>query len=481
MKAGARAARSVAAMSTAISPAALAELRFRLRGDLHEPGSPGYESACELFNAMIDIRPRLVARCATPADVVAALAFARDHDLPVSVRAGGHAVTGRALVEDGLVLDVRPMDDIVVDPRARRVRVGGGATWAAVDRATTAHGLATTGGRVSTTGVAGLTMGGGSGWLERKHGLACDNLLAVELVTADGRIVRADADENPDLLWALRGGGGNFGVVTALELALHPIPEQVVAGLAILPASRAREALECYRDVTERAPEELSLAFAAMPAPDDDEIPEHLRGEHCVFIIGMHAGSIADGEAAIAPIRALEPDLDAFAPTAYADFQCSIDDPPGSRNYWTAESVQALDAEVVDILGGQIERMPAGEGRAPQIFMAHWGGAVARATAEDSPLAARDSGYVVHPLLMWTDPADDEAMMAYGRGIRAALREHATGEAYANFLGDEGEDRVRAGYAPGAYERLAAIKAQWDPEDRFRANGHVRPAAAAVA
>ncbi len=467
--------------TASITDAAVAELRLRLRGDLHEPGSPGHADACELFNAAIDVRPRLVARCTTPADVVAALAFARDHDLPVSVRAGGHAVTGRALVEDGLVLDVRPMDAVVVDPAARRVRVGGGATWAAVDRATTAHGLATTGGRVSTTGVAGLTLGGGSGWLERLHGLACDNLLAAELVTADGRLVRADADEHPELLWALRGGGGTFGVVTALELALHPIPDEVVAGLAIWPAARAREVLERYRDVTERAPDALSLAFAAMPAPDEDGIPDHLRGRPAVFVVGLHAGPLAAGEAAIAPIRALQPDVDAFAPTRYADFQCSIDDPPGARNYWTAESVAALDDAIIDVLVDQIERAPRGDGVAPQLFMAHWGGAVARATPADSPLAARDSGYVVHPLLMWTDPADDERLIAYGRGVRAALRAHATGEAYANFLGDEGEARVRAGYAPGAYERLAEIKARWDPEDRFRATGHVRPAPAAAA
>jgi FAD/FMN-containing dehydrogenase len=318
------------------------ELRFRLHGGLHEPGDTYYEDSRTLFNTMINRRPRYVAECLAADDVVAALAFARGHDLPVAVRGGGHSVAGLSLCDDGLVLDVRGMADIDVDPGRRIARVGGGARWADLDRATQAHGLATTGGRVSTTGVAGLTLGGGSGWLERKHGLACDNLLAAELVCWDGRIVRASAEENPELLWAMRGGGGSFGVVTALELALYPLGPEVFGGVALFAAPRAHQVLRTFRDVMHHAPDELSLACAFITAPEEDDVPTELRGRPAIAIIGMWAGAVADGERALAPIRALGPAGDFFGPTGYADFQCSVDDPPGYRNYWTAENVVDL-------------------------------------------------------------------------------------------------------------------------------------------
>ena len=323
---------------------ALYQLRHALRGHVYDPGEPEYEDACTLFNGMIEKRPRHVARCSHPHQVSAALAFARARDLRVAVRAGGHSVAGLSLVDDGLVIDVRGMSEIVVDAERRIARVGGGATWAAVDRATQEHGLAAVGGRVSSTGVAGLTLGGGSGWLERKHGLACDNVLAVELVTASGELVRATADEHPDLFWALRGGGGNFGVVTAIEFALHPVGPEVLGGLVLHPADRARELLGLFRDVMIDAPDEVSLAFVFLTAPDEEDIPAELRGKPAVAIVGMHAGALADAEAALAPIREYGPPaLDAFGPTAYADFQCSIDDPPGYRNWWTAEYLEDMD------------------------------------------------------------------------------------------------------------------------------------------
>src|SRR5919202_1780527 len=269
---------------------------------------------------MIDRRPGLVAECLAADDVVPALAFARAHHLPVAVRAGGHSVAGLSLCDDGVVLDLRGMADIAIDPARRVARIGGGAIWAAVDGATQTHGLATTGGRVSTTGVAGLTLGGGSGWLERAHGLACDNLLAAELVTWDGRIVRATEGENAGLLWALRGGGGSFGVVTALELALHPLGPEVWGGLALFDAVRAHEVLRTFRDTMNAAPDPLSLACAFITAPDDDpDVPAELRGRPAVAIVGMWAGEVADGERALAPIRALGPDADFFATTPYAD------------------------------------------------------------------------------------------------------------------------------------------------------------------
>jgi FAD binding domain-containing protein/berberine-like enzyme len=454
---------------------ATAELRLRLGGDLFEPGSEGYADACLLFNSMVERRPRLVARCSAPDDVVAALAFARDRDMRVTVRAGGHSVSGASLCDGGLVLDVRGMADVEVDPERRIARVGGGATWAAVDRATQEHGLATTGGRVSSTGVVGLTAGGGSGWLEREHGLACDSLVAVELVTADGRLVRASADERPELLWAHRGGGANFGVVTALELTLHPVGPEVLAGLILHPAARGRELLALYRDTMREAADGLSLAAIYLTGPDEPEIPEELRGRPAIAIAGMYAGPIEEGEAALRAIRAFgPPSADFFEPTAYADFQCSLDDPPGYRNYWTVEHLDDLPAEAIDAIHERSLRMPAGPA---QLFIAAWGGAVARGASE-SAIAGRDARFVVHPLFLWEDPADDDTLIELGRGYRDVLAPWATGAAYSNFLGDEGSERARAAFASGAYDRLAEIKAEWDPGDVFRATGHVPPAAA---
>jgi FAD/FMN-containing dehydrogenase len=459
------------------SPTSVDDLRFRLAGGLYEPGDAEYEDACTLFNSMIEKRPRLVARCAAPDDVVAALALAREHGLDVAVRAGGHSVTGKSLCDGGVVLDVRGMSDVVVDARRRVARVGGGATWAAVDRATQAYGLATTGGRVSSTGVAGLTLGGGSGWLERTHGLACDNLIAADLVTADGQLVRASASENADLLWALRGGGGNFGVVTSFEFRLHPVGPEVFGGLVMHPAERGPELMRRWRDVMRDAPEELSLAFAYFTAPDDDpDIPPQLRGRLTALVAGMYAGSLADGEKALRPILELDAPLDAFGPVQYADFQCSLDDPPGQRNYWTAEQLPELPDHVVDLIHARAMTMP---GSAPQIFCVAWGGAVARVGSETSPLAGRDTRIVVHPLMLWDDPADDERVMAWGRDFRDAMRAHATGGAYLNFTGDSGQARVRAQFGEASYRRLAEIKAKWDPDNVFRAVANVPPVPAA--
>jgi FAD/FMN-containing dehydrogenase len=454
----------------------VAELRFRLLGGVHEPGDAFYEDSCTLFNTMIDRRPRLVAECVVVEDVPAALAFARDHRLPIAVRAGGHSVAGLSLCDDGVVLDVRGMADIEVDADRSVVRVGGGAVWADVDRATQLHGLATTGGRVSTTGVAGLTLGGGSGWLERKHGLACDNLLAAELVTWDGQIVRASEDENPEQLWALRGGGGSFGVVTALELALHPLGPEIWAGVALFDAARAHEVLRTFRDTMNDAPEPLSLACAFITAPDDDdEVPAQLRGRPAVAILGMWAGDPAGGERALAPIRALGPDADFFGLTDYADFQRSVDDPPGYRNYWTAENVVDLPDAASDALARRATELPAGPS---QLFIVAWGGAVRRFGAGHSPLAGREARFIVHPLLLWEDPAHDERNRMLARAFRDDMRRWSTGATYPNFLGDEGAVRMSAAFGASA-QRLAAVKSRWDPYSLFRTHQTIGAADAA--
>jgi FAD/FMN-containing dehydrogenase len=442
--------------------------------NLYEHGTPEYADTTTLNNAMIERRPAAVARCASPADVVEAIAYARRNGLPLAVRAGGHSVAGLSLVDDGLVIDVRGMANVKVDPERRVARVGAGATWSQFDRATQPYGLATTGGRVSTTGVAGLTLGGGSGWLERKHGLACDNLLAVELVTAEGEQVRASASEHPDLFWALRGGGGNFGVVTAFEFALHPVGHEVFAGLALYPAARGRELMKLYRDVMNDAAEGLSLALLYLRAPAEEEIPAHLHGELVVAIAGMYAGPLDEGEEALREIRegAL---VDFFGPMPYADFQCMIDDPPGYRNYWTSEHLVDLPDAAIEAIATRSEAMPAGMS---QLFMVSWGGAVTR---HESPLSARDARFVVHPFGMWEDPAGDAANIEWARGFRDDLAAYSTGAVYLNFVGEEGEARLRAGYGPGSYERLAQVKAAWDPGNVFRAGGHVPPALAEAA
>ena len=438
---------------------------------LHEPGSPAYEDACVLFNAMIATRPRYVARCGSPDDVAEALAFARGRGLDVSVRAGGHAVSGRALCE-GVVLDVRGLDGVEVDPVRRVARVGGGATWAHVDRATQEHGLATTGGRVSTTGVAGLTLGGGSGWLERKHGLACDNLLAAELVTAGGERVRASATENPELLWALRGGGGNFGVVTALELTLHPIGPEVLAGLVVYPEARAAELLRAYRDLMRDAPDELSLAYVHLTIPEDPDFAPEWHGRAAVAVAGMWAGDPAGGEPVLAGIRALgDPVADLFGAMPYADFQCALDDPPGYRNYWTAEQADDLPDELIDAIAEHCRSRPAGPS---QLFLVGWGGAVARIGREHSPLADRGARFVVHPLALWEDAADDARAIAWARGFRQLMAPYRTGGAYLNFLGDEGGERVREAFGAD-HSRLARVKARFDPGNVFRGNHNVAP------
>jgi FAD/FMN-containing dehydrogenase len=446
---------------------AIDDLRARLGGRLYEPGEPEYLETCTLFNTMVDRRPRLVAQCSSVDDVIGALAFAREQGAEVAVRAGGHSVTGRSLCDGGLVIDVRGLHEVTIDPTRRIARVGGGATWADVDRAGERHGLFTTGGRVSTTGVAGLTMGGGSGWLERLHGLACDNLVTAELVTAGGTLVRTSAVENPELLWALRGGGANFGIVTALELRLHPLPRRVLAGFVLHPAARGRELLRLFRDVMIDAPDELGLAFAYITAPADPSVPEALHGRPAVVIAGMYAGPISAGERALEGVRAFGPPAaDFFEPTAYADFQCSLDDPPGYRNYWTAESIADLTDDAIDVIARRSEQIPASPS---QLFIVPWGGQVARVAADSSPLAGRHAAFIIHPLLLWDDPADDERMLALGRAYRHDLRPFSTGDTYLNFVGDEGADRVRAGFGPN-YDRLVRVKQTWDPDNVFRGN-----------
>ncbi|MGH9014046.1 MAG: FAD-binding oxidoreductase [Acidimicrobiia bacterium] len=441
--------------------------------ELIRNGDVGYDEARTVFNAMIDKRPAVIAQCGTAADVVQALEHAREQGYDVAVRAGGHSVGGMSLNDDGLVVDVRPMKDISVDPAARRVQVGAGVTWSEFDSATQEHGLATTGGRVSTTGVAGLTLGGGSGWLERKYGLTCDNLVSVDLVTADGREVTASETEHPELFWALHGGGGNFGVATAFEFQLHPVGPTVYAGLMAWPGDTGREVCRLYRDLAYDAPDEFGSGLVFLTGPPEEFIPEHLQGTTLVAVAMLWAGSVDDGEDAAKPYRDLRPEVDLVGPMPYAEFQCMIDDPPGLHNYWSADYHEEFPNDALEVFMkyGFERKSP----HAQQILLP-WGGAVAQVGEDATPLTQRSVPWITHPFALWEDPADTEENIAWARGFRRDIARYATGGIYLNFIGDEGEDRVRAAFGDAKYDRLTAIKAEWDPQNVFRGNQNIKPA-----
>jgi FAD/FMN-containing dehydrogenase len=443
--------------------------------DIIRPGDERYDGARVVFNAGIDRRPAVIAQCATPADVAEALRMARDGGLAVAVRAGGHSVAGFSVNDGGLVVDVRPMKDIRVDPEAGTVTVGAGATWGEFDRATQEFGLATTGGRVSTTGVAGLTLGGGSGWLERSYGLTCDSLRSVDLVTADGVEVTASATEEPELFWALHGGGGNFGVATSFTFDLHPLGPEVLAGLLIWPGSVGRDVALAYRDIAEAAPEALGSALVFLTAPPEPFVPEHLQGTTVAAVALMWAGEVEEGVAGVQGLRDMQPEVDLVGPMPYADFQCMIDDPPGFHQYWSADYCDSMPDEAVDVFVKYGSDRPS---PLTQQLMVPWGGAVTRVPDDATPLSHRDVPWITHPFATWDGAEATAENVDWARGFRRDIERYTNGGVYLNFIGSEGQDRIRAAYGPEKYARLAGIKASFDPENVFRGNQNIQPAAA---
>ncbi|MGW8885478.1 FAD-binding oxidoreductase [Streptomyces sp. NPDC055749] len=450
----------------------LTGLREELAGDALTPADTGYDEARTVFNGMIDRRPSVIAQCESPADVAHALRFAQAHGLEIAVRGGGHGVAGTALSEGGLVVDLRRMNEVTVDPASRAVRVGGGATMSDLDRATQPYGLATTGGRASTTGVGGFTLGGGSGWLERKFGLACDNLLSVELVTADGETVHASVDENPELFWALHGGGGNFGVATALTLELHELPAMSFVLLLHRP-EEGRPVVETFRDVMGSAPDEAGGGCLYFTAPPEDFVPERLVGTPVCATLLTFAGTEERARAVAAPLLALGHEAELIAELPYADLQCMLDDPPGMRNYWSAEYLDSLPDEAVEVFCARADDMPMPS--ATQHVLFPMGGAVSRNT-DGYPLPWRSAPWAVHPFGVWESPSDDARAKQWVRDVRADMRPWSGGAVYLNFIGNEGSSRVVEGVGAENYARLSAVKARYDPGNVFRLNHNIQPA-----
>ncbi len=451
---------------------AVERFQDRFQGQIIWPGAAEYDEARSIFNAMIDRRPALIAQCRNTRDVVEAIRFARDSGLEIAVRGGGHGVAGKALSEGGLVIDLRHMNAVAVDPARRTAVVGGGATMSHLDRATGAHGLATTGGRVSTTGVGGFTLGGGGGWLDRKFGLACDNLVSAEIVTADGRVITASETEHPDLFWALHGGGGNFGVATSLTLRLYPL-EFVTAALLLWPAEEGPRVLRAYRDFIAEASDDVGGGVLYLTGPEEDFVPEGLVGRLALAMLLVYAGPEEAGRKAVAPMLALGHTGEMIAEMPYAEMQCMLDDPPGYRNYWSAEYLGALPDPAIEAFCAAADDLIVPS--ASQHVLFPGGGKVARETA-DWPVPWRHAPWCVHPFGLWSDPADDARGIAWVRGLRQAMQPWASGVTYLNFIGDEGEDRIVAGLGRDNYRRLARVKRDYDPENVFHLNHNIRPA-----
>lgn len=449
----------------------LAGLHAGFAGQVLTEGTPDYDEARVMFNAMVDKRPAVFAQCDNAADVAAAIRYARSHGLEIAVRGGGHGVAGTGITEGGLVIDLRRMSTVTVDVAARTARVAGGATMSHLDRACQPHGLATTGGRVSTTGVGGFTLGGGTGWLDRKFGLACDNLLAVELVTASGDLVVADEDRHPDLFWALHGGGGNFGVATSLTFRLHELAA-VTAAVLLWEAPAGIEVLKAYRDLIESAPDDVGGAAIFLTGPEEEFVPQHLVGELALMVLVTYTGPAAEVPDVIAPLVALQPASQMTMELPYAELQCMLDDPPGLRNYWSAEHLASFPDQAVEAFTGAADQMIVPSASQHVLFPA--GGAAGRSTA-DYPIPWRTAPWVAHPFAMWTDPADDDRAKGWTRAVRSAVRPWSTGAVYLNFIGDEGADRVRAGFGVANWERLVSVKRAYDPDNAFRLNHNIDP------
>lgn len=453
---------------------ALEALQRNIGGQVVLPSDKGYEAARRIWNAMIDKRPELIIRCISTADVVRAVNFARDNELPLAVRGGGHNIAGNAMCDGGVVIDLTRMKAVNVDPHLRRATVEGGALLADLDAATQAHGLATPLGINSTTGVAGLTLGGGFGWLSRKHGMTIDNLESAEVVTAAGEVVCASAAEHPDLFWAIRGGGGNFGVVTRFEFRLHAVGPDVLSGLIVYPLSEAKSVLQQYRDFMAKAPDELAVWAVLRQAPPLPFLPENVHGKEIIALALCYFGDPDKGRPLIAPLHEFgAPVGEHVGVQPYVAWQQAFDPllAPGARNYWKSHNFTALDDRLFDAVIEYTGKLPSPQ---CEIFFGAIGGATARPAPGAAAYAHRDVQFVMNVHGRWDDPADDERCIRWARDFFHASAPYASAGVYVNFLtADEGE-RVRSAYGPN-YDRLAGVKRKYDPVNLFRMNQNINP------
>ncbi len=448
-----------------VSQAATVAFRASLRGPSFVPGESGYDAARVVFNRIIDRRPAVIARCAGAADVAACVGFARGHDLPVSVRGGGHSIAGKAICDDGLMIDLSAMKGIRVDPGARTVRAEPGLTIGEFDRETQAFGLATTMGVISTTGIAGLTLGGGMGWLIGKHGLACDNVIAMDIVTADGRLLKASEQENPDLFWGMRGGGGNFGIVTSFEYRLHPLGP-VFGGGVLYPVEQARDVLRFYRDFAVSVPDELSTQVGRLCT---------LEGVPVIGVAGCYSGSLEDAEKVLAPLRRFgSPIADLFGPMSYLQMQAMFDPwfPPGRQAYWKANFLHGLPDEAIEVFHRYAQTAPSPYTTGPWLECVH--GAVSRKDPSETAFAHRQHPFNFLVLSSWAEASETERNVTWTRECWDAMRPFMAPGAYVNYLEEEADPRARAAFGAN-YDRLAAVKNQYDPSNLFRINHNIRP------
>ena len=450
--------------------AAVADLLKDFSGGVLIPTDALWDDARRVHNGLVDKRPAVIAQCRGSADIARAVRFAREHALEIAVRGGGHNVGGRATVDDGITIDLSLMKHVYVDPAARTARVAGGTLWAQVNRETQAHGLATTGGVVSSTGVAGLTLGGGLGWLMPKYGMSLDNLNAVEMVLADGQIVRASESENPDLFWAVRGGGGNFGVASSFEFRLHEVGPVVTGGLAAWPADRARDVLRLFRDLASRANDDLMLVAAFITGPD--------RVTKLSAIAAGFFGPMAEGERAVKPIKSLGlPVMDVMGPIPYTQLNAMLDEsyPRGARNYWKSRFIDELSDAAIDAIVDSFMKCPSPMG---QVVVEHFHGAGARVAPERTAYALRESGFNVLMLSQWQSPEQDAAGIAWSRNSYAAMAPLTGSRRYMNYLDKDDSDAgaLTAAYGPNL-PRLQSIKAKYDPENLFHINVNISPTA----
>jgi len=450
------------------------KLRADIRGQVLLPADPGYEDARKIWNGMIDRKPGLIVRCAGVADVMCSIALARDHNMLVAVRGGGHNIAGNAVCDDGLMIDLSPMKSVRVNPVTRRVYVEPGATLGDLDHETQAFGLAVPVGINSTTGVAGLTLGGGFGWLSRKYGMTVDNLVSADVVTADGKHLRANADENPDLFWAIRGGGGNFGIVTMFEFQLHPVGPEVLSGLIVFPFDQAREVLTKYREFVDTMPEDLNVWVVLRKAPPLPFLPEEIHGKEVVVLPLCYVGEVEEGERAIEPLRSFaKAHGEHIGVQPFTAWQKAFDPllTPGARNYWKSHNFSELSDVAIEVIIEYAAKLPSPQ---CEIFMGLIGGRAGSVAPDATAYAARDTKFALNVHARWDNAEDDEKCISWSREFFKASAPYSTGSVYVNFMTQEEVDRVAAAYGPN-YRRLVQVKNKYDPGNMFHMNQNIKP------